>query len=122
MKKNRFFNRTRNNETVSSEAQTAQQETLETEVTGQATAEPGTVEFQTKGLVFGEAIEALKLGMKVTRPGWNGKGMFLELQRPDTMSKMTLPYIYMFTADENRVPWLASQTDMLSEDWEILID
>lgn len=122
MKNNRFFSRKRNNETVSSEAQTAQQETLETEVTGQATSEHGTEEIQTKGLVFGEAIEALKMGMKVTRPGWNGKGMYLELQRPAPSQKMTLPYIYMFTADENLVPWLASQTDMLSEDWEILID
>lgn len=118
MKSRNYFNRNRNNDSVSKKQETV-------DVTGQASKEATTDEsneLQTKGLLFGEAIEALKLGMKVTRPGWNGKGMFLELQRPDTMSKMTLPYIYMFTADENRVPWLASQTDMLSEDWEILID
>lgn len=69
---------------------------------------------------FGEAIEALKEGQKVAREGWNGKGMWLELQRPDEHSKMTLPYIYMFTACKNRVPWLASQTDVLSEDWVIV--
>jgi hypothetical protein len=66
---------------------------------------------------FGQAIEALKQGKKVARAGWNGKGMHLELQRPDAHSKMTLPYIYMYTAQGDNVPWLASQTDMLSEDW-----
>lgn len=66
---------------------------------------------------FGQAIETLKQGKKVARAGWNGKGMYLELQRPDAHSKMTLPYIYMYTAQGDNVPWLASQTDMLSEDW-----
>lgn len=66
---------------------------------------------------FGQAIEALKQGKKVARAGWNGKNMHLELQRPDAHSKMTLPYIYMYTAQGDNVPWLASQTDMLSEDW-----
>ena len=66
---------------------------------------------------FGQAIETLKQGKKVARAGWNGKGMYLELQRPDAHSKMTLPYIYMYTAQGDNAPWLASQTDMLSEDW-----
>ena len=66
---------------------------------------------------FGQAIEALKQGKKVARAGWNGKGMYLELQRPDAHSKMTLPYIYMYTAQGDNVPWLARQTDMLSDDW-----
>lgn len=66
---------------------------------------------------FGQAIEAVKQGKKVQRSGWNGKGQYLELQRPDSMSKMTLPYIYITTVQGDRVPWLASQTDMLSEDW-----
>jgi len=68
---------------------------------------------------FGKALSALKAGKRVTRPGWNGKGMYLELQRPDEHSKMTLPYIYMRTVTGDLVPWLASQTDMLSEDWEV---
>jgi hypothetical protein len=72
------------------------------------------------GLVFGDAIQYLKQGRKVARQGWNGKGMFLELQVPDEHSKMSLPYIFMFTACKNRVPWLASQTDMLSSDWVVL--
>lgn len=66
---------------------------------------------------FSKALDLLKAGHRVARKGWNGKGMWLELQRPDTHSKMTLPYIYMKTADDNVVPWLASQTDMLAEDW-----
>jgi hypothetical protein len=72
-----------------------------------------------KNLNFGQAIEALKQGKRVAREGWNGKGMWLNLQIPDLHSKMTLPYIYMFTADKNLVPWLASQTDVLAEDWVI---
>lgn len=72
------------------------------------------------GKNFGEAISELKKGNKVTRKGWNGKNMWLGLQVPDDNSKMTLPYIYMKTADNNQVPWLASQTDMLSEDWEVI--
>lgn len=66
---------------------------------------------------FGEALRRLKAGKRVARAGWNGKGMWLALQRPDAGGKMTLPYIYMKTADDQLVPWLASQTDMLGEDW-----
>jgi hypothetical protein len=77
---------------------------------------------------FGQAIELLKEGKKVRRKGWNGKGIFIELQVPDEYSKMTHPYIYIDTtglstdnpdAPKDRVPWLASQTDMLSNDWEV---
>lgn len=42
---------------------------------------------------FGAALVALKSGQRVSRAGWNGKGMWLELQRPDAHSKMTLPYV-----------------------------
>lgn len=66
---------------------------------------------------FGDAIRAMRVGKKVAREGWNGKGMWLNMQVPDANSKMSLPYIYMKTADGNLVPWLASQTDMLSDDW-----
>jgi hypothetical protein len=73
-------------------------------------------------LSIGEAVEALKNGHRVCRAGWNGKGMYLRLQVPDAYSKMTLPYVYMFTADCNLVPWLCSQTDLLATDWQILKD
>lgn len=71
---------------------------------------------------FGKAIKILKAGGKVSRDGWNGRNMWIALQRPDAHSKMTLPYIYMSTAPVGPnpgalVPWLASQTDMLAEDW-----
>lgn len=69
-------------------------------------------------LTFGEALELLKQGYKVNRKGWNGKGMYLELQVPDAHSKMTLPYIYMKTVQGDLVPWLASQTDILAKDWD----
>lgn len=66
---------------------------------------------------FGQALEILKANGRVSRAGWNGKGMWLQLQRPDAHSKMSLPYIYMSTATGDLVPWLASQTDVLAEDW-----
>ena len=67
---------------------------------------------------FSAALQYLKHGRKVARKGWNGKNMHIKLQAPDPNSKMTLPYIYMFTAQEDLVPWIASQTDLLGEDWE----
>lgn len=75
---------------------------------------------------FSRALVFLKSGMKVSRSGWNGKGLWLELQMPDENSKMTLPYIYINYPDNAavtpgaRVPWLASQTDLLAEDWDVV--
>lgn len=76
---------------------------------------------------FGDALNALKSGLAVARVGWNGRGMWLRLQRPDAHSKMTLPYIYIeYPAGHPaypagaRVPWLASQTDMLALDWVLV--
>jgi len=74
---------------------------------------------------FELALTLLKKGKKMTRRGWNGKGMWVELQVPDEHSKMTLPYLYINYPDNAintpgaRVPWLASQTDLLAEDWDI---
>lgn len=79
---------------------------------------------------FADVITALKTGLPYLafREGWNGKGIFIALQSPDENSFMTSPYIYIDTtglstdnqsAPKSRVPWLASQTDMLAEDWNI---
>lgn len=77
---------------------------------------------------FGWALRQLRRGQTVRRRGWNGKGIFIELQVPDKHSKMSSPYIFIDTtglqtnnpdAPKNRVPWLASQTDMLAQDWEL---
>lgn len=82
-----------------------------------------------KCMDFGQALTELKNGNRVKRKGWNGDGIFLALQVPDKNSKMTQPYIYIDTlglktnnpnAPKGRVPWLASQTDMLTEDWEVV--
>lgn len=79
---------------------------------------------------FGGALNRLKGGECVSRQGWNGKGMSLELQTPDEHSKMNLPYIYMnipkYSEDgsllhTNRIPWLASQTDLLADDWYLVV-
>jgi hypothetical protein len=88
------------------------------------TCEPGL----TQNLTFGDALRFLKLGRKVARAGWNGKGMWLrhvvldELLDGDceTTELTLLPWIGMRTADGGFVPWLASQTDMLAEDWMVL--
>ena len=78
---------------------------------------------------FGDALHELKAGRRVAREGWNGRGIFIELQTPDENSKMTSPYIFIDTtglqtentaAPKSRVPWLASQTDMLAEDYHIV--
>ena len=84
-------------------------------------------------LNFGEAIEALKKGRKVCRKGWNGKGMYLRLVHNDKysldvesfedlkiLSIELISWVGMKTADNKFVPWLASQTDILAEDWEII--
>jgi hypothetical protein len=60
----------------------------------------------------------MREGLAVTRRGWNGKGQYLELQWPDEHSKMDLPYIYITTVNTELVPWVASQTDLLADDWE----
>jgi len=98
-----------------------------------------------EGLTFGLAIEAMKKGMKVARKGWNGKNMFVVYMSPlylpafntqgtyrkvnDRTAKWigentpldSQGYFAMFTADKKWQPgWLASQTDMLSEDWTIV--
>lgn len=84
---------------------------------------------------FGQAIEEMKKGNKVCRYGWNGKGMFLyyvsEGRYPVKMDAAKSiadkdgmvnygAYIAMKTVQGNVVPWLASQTDMLSEDWMLI--
>lgn len=80
---------------------------------------------------FGEAINFLKAGKKVARKGWNGKDMFLFLATDiefyteadlscvsNLEGDLTLPTIVMKTADDRFcVGWLASQTDMLADDW-----
>lgn len=90
------------------------------------------------GLTFSDALEALKQGFKVGRSGWNGKGMWLTLVEATTEDTPVtgkagyqahgeglyllkrLPWIGMRTADMSFVPWLASQTDLLAEDWTVI--
>jgi Protein of unknown function (DUF2829) len=66
---------------------------------------------------FGQALKRLESGDRLRRTGWNGKGMWISLQRPDAQSKMTLPYLYMMTAKSELVPWTASSDDLLADDW-----
>lgn len=85
---------------------------------------------------FGSALHALRNGHKVTRSGWNGRGMFIYLvpaaaypasrntagtmlgEFPEDMVPYR-EYIAMKTAQNDVVPWVASQTDMLAVDWEL---
>jgi Protein of unknown function (DUF2829) len=89
---------------------------------------------------FGLALNALKQGKHIARRGWNGKGMYLAYQKgyPDgiAINRNTaeatgilegtrcyfLPYIMMkvVASEPTFVPWLASQTDVLAEDWEVV--
>lgn len=78
---------------------------------------------------FSTALNWLRRGHKVSRNGWNGKGMFLIYINPNYYDldwkrlnldvTERLGFIAMKTADNKIVPWLASQTDVLAEDWEI---
>lgn len=68
---------------------------------------------------FATALRYIKDGWKAQRAGWNGKDMWIALQMPDEFSKMRRPYIYMCPADGQLVPWVASQSDLLAEDWII---
>lgn len=79
------------------------------------------------GMTFGFAIEALKAGKKVARAGWNGVGMWIALHEEDgeffdgSGNSVTYrDYITMKTVDDQLVPWVASQTDMLASDWAIV--
>ena len=84
---------------------------------------------------FSVALEELKSGKKVSRAGWTGKGMFVFLVQGSTFKVSRAPllgiypegteinyhaHIDMRTADGQIVPWLASQTDVLAEDWEVV--
>lgn len=82
---------------------------------------------------FGGALMALKRNQRVARDGWNGKGMWLYLVPANSYPAQTeaakknigdmVPYgayIAMKTAQGNVVPWLASQTDVLGEDWFVV--
>lgn len=89
-------------------------------------------------LNFGEAIQALKDGKKVAREGWNGKGMWIALMPALYLDKDIIngrtkkhigegvdldsqPYLVMWTAAAKWQPgWLASQADILAEDWTIV--
>lgn len=82
---------------------------------------------------FGQALQQLKEGFKVQRIGWNGKGMWLGLVPSDQwglgsgqpydsghVESKLLPWIGIKTADGAFVPWLASQTDILATDWQVI--
>ena len=90
-----------------------------------------------EGMDFSAALIALKNGMRVARKGWNGKGMFLYLvpgsefhvSRPPLLGiydRGTLvryhAHVDMRTAQGDCVPWLCSQTDMLAEDWALVVE
>ena len=90
---------------------------------------------KTTGIPFGLAVEAVKKGKKIARAGWNGKGMFLFFVPGSTFKVNRAPllgiypegteinyhaHIDMKTADGTIVPWLASQTDVLADDWIVV--
>lgn len=84
-------------------------------------------------LNFGHALDAAKRGYKIARAGWNGKGMFIYYVPANTYAAQTeaarsvfgdmVPYrayLAMKTVDNDVVPWVASQTDILANDWMIV--
>ena len=86
-------------------------------------------------MTFGQALICIKRGDRVARAGWNGKGMFLFLVKGSRFTVNREPllsilgegteveyhaHIDMKTVQGYVVPWLASQTDMLAEDWRVV--
>lgn len=86
----------------------------------------------TDGMTFEQALQLVKQGRRVARRGWNGKGMFIylvpgsmfEVNRPplsgiyaDGTLITYRPHVDMRDAEGKCVPWLASQTDLLADDW-----
>ena len=69
---------------------------------------------------FDIALQAVVKGQRIKRRGWNGEGQFVEMQVPDENSKMRKPYLYISPVDGELVPWIASQTDLLADDWVII--
>lgn len=65
---------------------------------------------------FSLALEELKKDNKVTEKSWHKEGMYLELQNPNNLSKMTAPYVYTIIDHDYRIPWHTSQSDILEED------
>lgn len=88
---------------------------------------------------FGQALSGLRAGHRLTRRGWNGVGMYVVLQAgyPDgiainantaaatRLAEGTVcrfrPYLMLCAADGEFVPWVASQTDLLADDWDIVL-
>lgn len=94
-------------------------------------------------MTFSEALEQLKQGKKLKRKNWNGKGQFIFLVRGASVKKAIMNFRYetdkpvtliddikensvsdllaiKTTSDQIQLGWLASQTDMLSDDWEVV--
>lgn len=86
------------------------------------------------GVKFGDALEALKEGKKVTRTEWNKDGIFVFMidgfqatvdKTPfnrafDAGTRIDVrPHIYLSSPDKIVLPWAPSQTDLLAEDWII---
>lgn len=72
---------------------------------------------------FSQALENLKIGACISRHGWNGKGMWVEYVSNDMQmfkDGPMRPYLMMRTAQGDYVPWVASQSDLLAEDWEVV--
>lgn len=90
------------------------------------------VTFEKENVDFGEAIRALKEGKRVCRKGWNGKGQYLELGKGISYTNLKGDSVVAYHEDigsqaivfcgtrGQQVGWLASQSDMLAEDWCIL--
>lgn len=88
----------------------------------------------TTNLSFPEAVIAVKDNHRIARAGWNGKGMYVFLVRGDAVKQAihncygdpsvdaydVCDALYMFTANKELVPWVASQADVLATDWEIV--
>jgi hypothetical protein len=81
----------------------------------------------TDAIPFSHALEAVRAGKKIARKGWNAQNLWVYLAVPDEHSLITRPYLYIeypvghpAYLRGSRVPWFASATDVLADDWFIV--
>lgn len=75
--------------------------------------------YTTEAHGFGWALSQMNQGMRVTRRGWNGKGMWIRRIDPPIVGERS--FLEMKTVTGETVPWVASQSDLLEIDWEVVL-
>jgi hypothetical protein len=81
--------------------------------------------METSNLSFSTILDLLKKSrgsLRAARKGWNGKGTWVSIHYPDVgTDKMSFPYLYMKTVTGDLIPWVVFHTDLMCDDWELVL-